>query len=230
MKQLNSKLLVASSLGRPQLAITGSKLPLHKSEFHCFTLEICQLDLSLAVSADPQTPPTLSAENSAESHSSLLSHSRNPWQLASPANERELAENKNVIVTVSAQHVSARHDHGVRKSVGKGWTVAVNASRQLFHPESSQGGDRAPGGKSVGPPSLRQPSGTSSQPFRHPQPSGTSSQPLRHFQPSGPLPRVHLESCKLGKTIPPRRKGKKRIRTAAYHKLKTSKPRNEEIR
>lgn len=51
---------------------------------------------------------------------------RNPWELASPADEAVSDSGNRVLVTVSAQH-----DHGLKRSVGKGWTVAVNASREL---------------------------------------------------------------------------------------------------
>lgn len=173
------------------------------------------------VSDEPLTPaPPLSADSS--SHSP---HTRNPWQLASPANKAEVSGRggKNVLVTVSAEH------DGVFKpgrSVGKGWTVAINATRQLCYPESVQpGGGRGDRG-TVCPPSRA---------LQYPRPTPDENRLLAMKKPAGSKVQVGasnhpLEKQRLGKTALPRKQGRKKPIPHAHFKPKNNKNRDEEIR
>lgn len=100
------------------------------------------------ISAEPLIPisPTLSADSSTPH----IAHTHNPWQLASPAHEAAAVSDSGnrVLVTVSAQH-----DHGLKRSVGKGWTVAVNASRELYQESLPPSGGKVAGRKYLGFPS-----------------------------------------------------------------------------
>lgn len=177
------------------------------------------------VSDEPLTPaPPLSADSS--SHSP---HTRNPWQLASPANKTEVSGRggKNVLVTVSAEH------DGVSKpgrSVGKGWTVAINATRQLCYPESVQPGggrgDRGTVGTSPCSPSRA---------LQLPRPAPDENRLLAMKKPAGSKVPVRarnhpLEKQRPGKTALPRKQGRKKAIPHAHFKPKDDKNRDEEIR